>query len=87
MTYRPYPNTDRALRHLQRTRAAYQYGRVPQRYAMGFDLSQFEGMTAELLRPGQEWLATQTVEAEARWRPAWEGAFQFARQATDADFA
>lgn len=37
MTYRPYPNADRALRQVQRTRAVYQYGRVPQRYILGFD--------------------------------------------------
>lgn len=35
MTYRPYPDRDRALRQLQRTRAAYRYGRFPQRYVLG----------------------------------------------------
>lgn len=34
---RPYPNADRALRQIQRTRAVYQYGRCPQRYVMGID--------------------------------------------------
>lgn len=34
---RPYPNRDRALRHIQRTRAAYQYGRSPQRWVLGID--------------------------------------------------
>lgn len=37
MTYRPYPNRDRARRQVQRTRAVYRYGRVPQRYILGID--------------------------------------------------
>jgi hypothetical protein len=32
---RPYPNRERALRHLHRTRAVYLYGRFPQRYILG----------------------------------------------------
>ncbi|MFE3495275.1 hypothetical protein ACFXOS_19750 [Streptomyces sp. NPDC059175] len=31
----PYPNRARALRHVHRTRAAYLYGRFPQRYILG----------------------------------------------------
>jgi hypothetical protein len=34
---RPYPDPARALRQVQRTRAVYRYGRVPQRYVMGLD--------------------------------------------------
>ncbi|MFE3383002.1 hypothetical protein [Streptomyces anulatus] len=30
-----YPNRNRALRHLQRTRSAYLYGRFPQRHILG----------------------------------------------------
>ncbi|MFD5724667.1 hypothetical protein ACFWMT_01010 [Streptomyces sp. NPDC058368] len=30
-----YPNRERALRHVKRTRAAYLYGRFPQRYILG----------------------------------------------------
>jgi hypothetical protein len=37
MTYRPYPNRERALNNLRRQQAVYRYGRVPQRYVMGFD--------------------------------------------------
>lgn len=35
--YRPYPDRDRALRHAERARASYLYGRFPQRYVLGFD--------------------------------------------------
>jgi hypothetical protein len=35
VSYRPYPDAGRALRQVERTRAAYEYGRVPQRYALG----------------------------------------------------
>lgn len=37
MTYRPYPNRDRALRYLRHTQAVYLYGRIPVRYVTGFD--------------------------------------------------
>ncbi|MFJ4418307.1 hypothetical protein [Streptomyces sp. NPDC088925] len=37
MAYRPYPNRDRALRHLRHTQAVYLYGRVPVRYVLGLD--------------------------------------------------
>lgn len=30
-----YPNRDRTLRHIKRTRAAYLYGRFPQRIVLG----------------------------------------------------
>lgn len=36
MSYRPYPNRDRALRHLRYSQAAYLYGRCPQRVVLGF---------------------------------------------------
>ncbi|GHD70059.1 hypothetical protein GCM10010317_076530 [Streptomyces mirabilis] len=44
MAHRPYPNADRALRNLRHQQAVYQYGRVPQRYVLGFDVPhpQFE---------------------------------------------
>ena len=32
---RPYPRADRALQHLRHTQAVYQYGRYPQRHALG----------------------------------------------------
>lgn len=35
----PYPNRDRSLRQLHRTRAVYQYGRFPQRYVLGMQES------------------------------------------------
>ncbi|WP_392971241.1 hypothetical protein [Streptomyces sp. LN245] len=37
MAHRPYPNADRALRNLRHQQAVYKYGRVPQRYVLGFD--------------------------------------------------
>ena len=39
MSYRPHPDVDRALRNLRRQQAVYQYGCVPQRHVMGFDLA------------------------------------------------
>jgi hypothetical protein len=44
VSHRPYPNADRALRNLRHQQAVYLYGRVPQRYVMGFDMPrpQFE---------------------------------------------
>jgi hypothetical protein len=36
VSYRPYPNRDRALRHLRYSQATYLYGRCPQRVALGF---------------------------------------------------
>jgi hypothetical protein len=40
MAHRPYPNADRALNNLRRQQAVYRYGRVPQRYVLGFDLAE-----------------------------------------------
>jgi hypothetical protein len=37
MSHRPFPNVDRALRNLRHQQAVYKYGRVPQRYVLGFD--------------------------------------------------
>lgn len=33
----PYPDRGRALRHIQRQRAMYLYGRFPRRYMFGLD--------------------------------------------------
>jgi len=37
VTYRPYPNADRASRNLRRQQAVFLYGRVPQRHVLGLD--------------------------------------------------
>ncbi|WP_037872341.1 hypothetical protein [Streptomyces sp. SPB074] len=46
MTHRPYPNRDRALRHLRHMQAVYLYGRVPARYVLGFDQTPTEEVLA-----------------------------------------
>lgn len=40
MSHRPYPDRERTLRHQQRGRAHYLYGRFPQRYALGMTSEQ-----------------------------------------------
>ncbi|MET9140556.1 hypothetical protein [Streptomyces parvulus] len=77
----PYPDRDRVARSVRRRRAAYQrtaaapYLLVLEREVLGsleeelgFDLSQFAGMSAEVLRPYQEYEERMQARSRARWR-------------------
>ena len=70
MTYRPYPNVDRARRQVARSQAVNRYGRAPVRYVIGIDqnigdiLAMTEdevGAMRECLRPMGERLARLRV--------------------------
>ncbi|MFF9279536.1 hypothetical protein [Streptomyces griseosporeus] len=77
----PYPSRTRAARAVRRRREAYErtvtarYAHVLQRVALGpledelgIDLAQFQGMTAELLRPHRELEAYLQARIETRAR-------------------
>lgn len=74
MPYRPYPNADRALRHLRQQQAVYLYAHVPQRVALGPDLESSGGWSEAAVRPSLEHVARYAGMNATAWSASIEQA-------------
>lgn len=74
MPYRPYPNADRALRHLRQQQAVYLYAHVPRRIALGPGLERDRGWSEAAVRPSLEHVARYAGMNAAAWSASIEQA-------------
>lgn len=74
MSHRPYPNRDRALRHLRQRQAVYLYTHVPQRIVLGPDLESAGGWSEAAVRPGLEHAARYAAMNATVWSASIEQA-------------